>query len=333
MIKKVLIVDDDMEMLLSLKEGLKRYNDTFSVYIAGDGIAAIEKLEKYSVSLVVTDLKMPRKDGLSLLGHIMEHYPGIPVIIITGYSTNEMERLALEGGAVGYIAKPFMIEDLAKKILSTLRKESEGGTLHSVSSGMFLQLIEMEEKTCTIRIVDQTSKMRGILFFKNGELLDARVKGKKGEAAAYEIFSWDEVSLSIENECAQKQKTIHSELQSILLEAMRLKDEASQEKSDAFPKNEERGDKPDFLMNIRNKLENELGKRCGLDDLYHDDSWDGLISEISQIGEFFDAGTFKLGYLDRGESRDFILIPGEETTVILVSQNCPRDRVIEMLSS
>ena len=162
MIKKVLIVDDDMEMLLSLKEGLKRYNDTFSVYIAGDGIAAIEKLEKYSVSLVVTDLKMPRKDGLSLLGHIMEHYPGIPVIIITGYSTNEMERLALEGGAVGYIAKPFMIEDLAKKILSTLRKESEGGTLHSVSSGMFLQLIEMEEKTCTIRIVDQTSKMRGI---------------------------------------------------------------------------------------------------------------------------------------------------------------------------
>ena len=152
MIKKVLIVDDDQEMLLSLKEGLGRYNATFSVLLAGDGLLALEKLKKKTISLVVTDLRMPRMDGFALLSEIMEHYPDIPVIIITGYSTPEMEQLAQEGGAIGYVEKPFMIDDLAQKILGTLRKESEGGTLHSVSSGMFLQLIEMEQKTCTIRL-------------------------------------------------------------------------------------------------------------------------------------------------------------------------------------
>ena len=168
MIKKVLIVDDDQEMLLSLKGGLEKYDETFSVLMAGDGIIAVEKIKTETISLVVTDLKMPRMDGFALLTHIMEHYPDIPVIIITGYSTPEMKQLAREGGAVGYIEKPFMIEDLALKIMSAMRKESEGGALHGVSSGIFLQLIEMEQKTCTIRLMDKSSGNQGVLFFRDG---------------------------------------------------------------------------------------------------------------------------------------------------------------------
>ena len=228
MIKKVLIVDDDQEMLLSLKEGLEKYNETFSVLMAGDGLIAMEKLKEFPISLVVTDLKMPRMDGFTLLARIMERYPDIPVIIMTGYSTPEMQKLARKGGAVGYIEKPFMIEDLARKIMTAMRKESEGGTLHGVSSGMFLQLIEMEQKTCTIRLVDKSSGKQGVLFFRDGELLDARINGLQGVEAAYEIFSWDEVTLSIQNVCPQKEKKIESDLQVVLLEAMRLKDEAEQ---------------------------------------------------------------------------------------------------------
>jgi len=141
MIKNVLLVDDDHEMLLALKEGFRKYRDSFTVQLAADGLKALENLKKSVISLVVTDLKMPRMDGFELLAHIMEHYPDIPVIIITGYSTPEMEHLARDGGAVGYIAKPFLIENLARQIMTTLRKESEGGTLHNVSSGMFLQLV------------------------------------------------------------------------------------------------------------------------------------------------------------------------------------------------
>ena len=94
MVKRVLIVDDDVEMLVSLKDGLSRYEETFSVLTALDGLMATQELKRINISLVVTDLKMPNLDGFSLLAHIMEHYPEIPVLIITGYSTQEMERLA-----------------------------------------------------------------------------------------------------------------------------------------------------------------------------------------------------------------------------------------------
>ena len=175
MLKTVLIVDDNRDMLLSLKEGFNKYRESFSVTIAEDGQIAAEKLKKDTISLVVTDLKMPRMDGFALLAHVVEHYPEIPVIIITGYSTPTMKKSAQEGGAVGYIEKPFMMKDLAKRIISTLRKESEGGTLKGVSSSMFLQLIEMEQKTCTVRLVSKSSDRQGVLFFRDGELLDAKV--------------------------------------------------------------------------------------------------------------------------------------------------------------
>ncbi len=342
MIRRVMIVDDDKEMLLSLKEGLERYFDTFRIVTAEDGLMAVDKLREDNISLVVSDLKMPRMDGFTLLAHIMQHYPDIPVIIITGYSTPEMERLAREGGAVGYIGKPFMIEDLARKILTTLRSESEGGTLHSVSSAMFLQLIEMEQKTCTIRLVDKKTGNQGALFFHEGELIDARVGALLGEAAAYRIFSWDDVTLSIQNDCPQRRKRIQADLQAILLNASRLKDESASEEapisgsrnSESLEQVGEVGEsgEPGFISAIRRKLETEIGERRGFEAIYQDSSWDGLVAEANRVGAFFDAEKLKLIYIDRGESRDLIVLPGRKTTVILVNHRCPRDRIVEIIS-
>jgi len=342
MIKNVLIVDDDQEMLLSLKEGLKKYSETFTVLMAGDGVFAVEKLKENTISIVVTDLKMPLMDGFALLAHIMENYPDIPVIVMTAFSTPEMERLAQEGGAVGYIEKPFMVEDMARNIVTSLRKESEGGTLHGVSSGMFLQLIEMEEKTCTIRVSENATDNQGVLFFKKGELLNARVNGLQGEAAAHEIFSWDKVTLSIQNVCAQKNKIIQSSLQNILLEAMRLKDETSHPKKpavvvedeiepDKLPE-EDQLEKPNIINSVKNKLEKELGDNFGMEDIYQDNSWDELIAQSKRIGSFFNAAELKVCYVDKGQPVDFLLLPMKETTVISVNPKCPRDKIIQVLS-
>ena len=97
MIKNVLLVDDDHEMLVALKEGFQRYKDSFAILLAADGLKAVESLKKNTISLVVTDLKMPGMDGFELLAHIMEHYPDIPVIIITGYSAPEMMMTGISG--------------------------------------------------------------------------------------------------------------------------------------------------------------------------------------------------------------------------------------------
>jgi CheY-like chemotaxis protein len=335
MIKNVLLVDDDGEMLHALKEGFKKYQESFAVLLAGDGLQALERLKQNIISLVVTDLKMPNMDGFELLAHIMEHYPDIPVIIITGYSTPEMEQLAREGGAVGYIAKPFLIENLARQILTTLRRESEGGALHNVSSGMFLQLIEMEQKTCTIRLEDKSSGQKGILFFNEGELFDARVNNLQGEAASHEIFSWDAVNLSIQNGCALKENRIQSDLQALILEAVRRKDEeAPEDVPESVMEQIEPGeDEPaDLLKKLKKRIENEIGQQCGLEDLYQDEFWDSRVAQLAKAGDFFHFGKFMLAYIDKGDANDYILLPGQKTTVIRVDPKCPRDKILRVIS-
>ena len=338
MIRNVLFVDDDQEMLQALKEGLEKYQETFTAVLAEDGSDAINRLKQNTISLVVTDLKMPNIDGFSLLAHIMEKYPDIPVIIITGYSTSEMKRLAQEGGAVGYISKPFLIEDLAKHIMKTLRKESDGGTLHGISSGMFLQLMEMEERTCTIRLVDRASGKGGVLFFRDGALLDARVEGLQGIDAAYLIFSWDEVTLSIQNECPQKENKINSDLQPIILDAMRLKDEAENTDDEAFSDIEETIEEIALEENqespterIKKLLNTEVGERCGLEDIYQDDSMDVVVQTISTLGAMFKFGELKIGYIDRAAATDTIILSGKPSTIIEVNPKCPRDKIIQVL--
>jgi CheY-like chemotaxis protein len=335
MIKNVLLVDDDTEMLHALKEGFKRYLESSAVLLAENGLQALEVLEKNIISLVVTDLKMPKMDGFELLAHIMQHYPDIPVIIITGYSTPEMEKMAREGGAVGYIAKPFLIENLARQILTTLRRESEGGTLHNISSGMFLQLIEMEQKTCTIRLEEKAGGKKGILFFRDGELLDARLNNMQGESAAHEIFSWDAVNLSIQNGCALKENKIQSDLQPLILEAMRRKDE---EKPEVVPEGviEQIESAPeaaaDQLTRLKAKIEKKIGQQCGIEDLYQDTLWDTRLTQLSKIGAFFQLGKFRIAYIDKGDTHDYILIPDQRTKVISVDPRCPRDKLLRVIT-
>jgi CheY-like chemotaxis protein len=333
MIKNVLLVDDDRAMLLALQEGFARYADAFSVLLAGDGVEALEYLKRQPVSLVVTDLKMPRVDGFELLATIMSNFPDIPVIIITGYSTPEMERLARKGGAVAFVAKPFLIENLARQIISMLRQEADGGTLHNVSSGMFLQLIEMEQKTCTIRLEGKTSGEKGVLFFVEGELCDARVGERQGETAAYEIFAWDNVSLAIQNDCTVRQNRINKELSSLLLEGARRADELKARRAPSHGHRVRPRSEPspgDALKGVRLKIERTLGTRCGAEDIIQDERWADRSQRISQSGERLKLGKLALAYIDQGDPRGYLLLPADQA-VVAVDPKCPRDKLFQLL--
>jgi len=228
MIKKVLFVDDDRILCQKILKKLERYKKRFTILTAADGLDAVDKLKENTISLVITDLQMPEWDGFALMAYLSEEYPDISVIVQTAHSTPKAKQAALSRGAAGYIEKPYNADDLAQKIITTLKKESEGGILQSVPLEMFIQLIEMELKTCTIRVVEKTSDKHGVLFFKNGDLMDARISTLHGKSIAYEIFSWDEVTLSIQDECAVDKKRIDGDLQAILFEAIRLKNEAKE---------------------------------------------------------------------------------------------------------
>ena len=94
----------------------------------------------------------------------------------------------------------------------------------------------------------------------------------------------------------------------------------------------EESQKSKDIANIRARLKKEIGERRGVEAIYHDNSWDGFIAQATRVGTFFNAGKLKLGYIDRGESNDFILVPDKQTTVISVNPKCPRDRIIKAIS-
>jgi DNA-binding response OmpR family regulator len=339
MIANVLIVDDDREMLTTLEKGFAKYDATFTVLTAEDGQTAVEVLRHDTVSLVVTELEVPGIEGPGLLKHVAESYPEVPAIVLTAYSTPEMERLARQNGAAEYFSKPVLPENLSQKIMTILSRQSDGGTLRSVSSGIFLQLIEMEQKTCTIRLEDLSSGQRGVLFFRDGELLDARACRRQGKPAAQRIFSWEKVTISIQNDCPPIKNKIQSELQTLILEAARLKDEAASPDEDLgeadAPIEEtdtEEVTSSDPISRIRHAIEKRIGQSGGVEDIYQDTSWDGFIHRLSVLGEFFRSGPMKLCFVDKGESSDHIIIPGRKTTVISVNPKSPPDKIMKALS-
>ena len=113
--KKILIVDDEPNMLLVLEAMLKR--EKYEVATASEGLEALELLKNDDVAVVITDLKMPKLDGLGLLSEIEKNYPSIPVIVITAHGTIATAVEALKKGAFDYITKPFDQDDL-KNIIS-----------------------------------------------------------------------------------------------------------------------------------------------------------------------------------------------------------------------
>ncbi len=119
MTAKILVVDDELNMQLVLKALLKK--EGYDVATASDGIEALKVLKSGGVEVVVTDLKMPKLDGVGLLERVIRDYPSTPVIIITAHGTIATAVDALKKGAFDYITKPFERDELKNIIHKAMR--------------------------------------------------------------------------------------------------------------------------------------------------------------------------------------------------------------------
>ncbi len=117
MAKSILIVDDNPNMSSLLSEMLEIFD--FESVSARDGNEALEQLENAKFSLVITDMRMPNMTGLELLEKVKEKFPKLPVVMISGYSLNEIENSS-QLRPDGFLAKPFMMSDIEKLLNSLL---------------------------------------------------------------------------------------------------------------------------------------------------------------------------------------------------------------------
>src|SRR4051812_16563329 len=114
MSKTVLIVEDEKVLRESLAELLGE--EGHDVIQAADGKAAYELILQRPVDLVLSDIRMPEMDGLTLLGHVQKIAPQTPVIMITAFGTVESAVAAMRAGAYDYLLKPVQFDDVLLKV-------------------------------------------------------------------------------------------------------------------------------------------------------------------------------------------------------------------------
>ena len=117
--KKILLVDDDSLVLKSVSNLLTRQG--YDVDCAKDGEEAEQKLRTNSVNLIICDIRMPKRDGISViknLKHICHEQKKaeVPFIFITAYASEDAPIDALKLGAKDYLLKPFDIDELLKSV-------------------------------------------------------------------------------------------------------------------------------------------------------------------------------------------------------------------------
>ena len=117
--QSILVVDDEAKMRRLLEIMLTQMD--YEILQAADGMEALEQLTSHAVDLVITDLRMPRLDGIGLLRQLREQHNDIPVIVVTAYGTVESAVDAMKYGASDYIVRPFEMDAVQAAVQRALK--------------------------------------------------------------------------------------------------------------------------------------------------------------------------------------------------------------------
>jgi CheY-like chemotaxis protein len=221
-VKKVLIVDDTSVVRSFLTRAFKPHESEFGVLTAENGKEALEIITNFKVDLIITDIEMPVMDGFELLAYLNSNCPEIPVFVMTANGSPEIEERINALGSIKYFEKPMNIDILIESILEELHAGAKG-KIEGIGLASFLQLIEMEKKTCTLTV--QSKGKTGKLYCLKGTVLTAEAGEFKKEKAVYQLLGWDNPAIALENVCIKKEKEINRPLMSVIMEGLKIKDE------------------------------------------------------------------------------------------------------------
>jgi CheY-like chemotaxis protein len=225
--KTVIVVDDSVMLINYLEESFQKYQDDFNLITAKDGSEAIELLKTTPISLLITDLQMPRIDGLGLLAFATKYYPNVPCIVMSAHGTPAIIE-TIKKDILQFIEKPFTAKELARTIMSVLNRDTPDGSLSGISVVTFLQMVEMEQKTCLCE-VESPGNPKGFFYFQGGELFHAVCGELKGEKAAIKLINMDTPAINFRRPPKRKiARAIKRRLTALILEATRIKDELKQ---------------------------------------------------------------------------------------------------------
>jgi YesN/AraC family two-component response regulator len=229
-IRNVLIVDDEKLFIKIIADGLKAYEKKyrFKMLSAQNGQEALECFQANDIALLITDLRMPEMNGITLISHVHNQYPAVPIIVMTAFGSPQIEKQVKKMGILHYLEKPIGFDELRDHILHELSHKKKS-RIEGVTLASFLQLIWMEKMTCTLSV--KSNEISGTLSVLSGDLKNARTDRLDGMEAALEILDWENVTIELDENYTPDGETIKISIEELLLESFRRKDERNVEPS------------------------------------------------------------------------------------------------------
>jgi len=239
---KLLLAEDNPLVRDLIVKGLEPFCE---VEVCKDGADALLRVVDVIPDVILCDYKMPGLDGRQLFeklrGRDATHH--IPFLFMASRADIEERLRPLVDGVEDFIAKPFLIKDLvrvAKKVIDRLhleklqKKASRPGViqgrLEEMSMIDLMQSLEMGQKSC--RLVVQNNGVQGELYFSSGQCRDAKVGKVEGDDAVFKVVLWTAGDFEIDFNAANAstRTTTTKNTTGLLMEAMRLMDEANRDR-------------------------------------------------------------------------------------------------------
>jgi CheY-like chemotaxis protein len=189
--KKILIVDDEEDLTWSISRNLRKENEQYEIICVNSGDEALKFLKRISFDLLISDIRMPGKDGFTLISYAKKHYPDIKVIIMSAWYGPEIKDIVERVSDIFYVEKPFEIHHLKSLIYQTFHKlpDKYRGRLIDFSLKDIIRFNCKNKFNGSLNI--SNGKESGVIHFRAGEVIHAQVGELEGETAFLDVLNWN----------------------------------------------------------------------------------------------------------------------------------------------
>src|SRR5947199_3777479 len=226
---KILLLDDDHELVELYREMLCRLPSQPEIFTATSGARAIALLDSQPYSLLISDLNMPKMDGLQVLTIVRRKFPQLRTAVMTSVVDAQFRTRAYAMGIDLFLEKPNTSQEITfflDCIESLLGRELDGG-FRGVQSKSLVDIIQLECLSQSSSVLKVTNgPLSGKIWFNNGDVIDAETQDLKGEPAFRKILSWKTGNFEILPADQERNRTIFNSYQGLLLESAQALDEA-----------------------------------------------------------------------------------------------------------
>jgi CheY-like chemotaxis protein len=226
---KILLLDDDQDILDLYREMLAALPTEPEVHTATSGARALTLLETEPFTLLISDLKMPKMDGLQLLTIVRKRFPSLRTIVMSALSDDQFKDRAYGLGIDQFLEKPRTGKEInyfCECVEGLLTKDESGG-FRGVQSKSLVDIIQLEclsQSSSVLKIA--SGPVEGFIWIQNGEVIDAQAADLAGEEAFRCISSWKGGNFETLPPEPEHPRKIFTSYQGLLLESAQAIDEA-----------------------------------------------------------------------------------------------------------